>query len=108
MYKKPINAPPRWAKCAILSQLNCPTPKNNEMIIITGKRYLALTGAGINININLALGNNVAKAATIPKIAPEAPNIGVPKTLKRPSAFSCIVELVENITPSLYPYADIL
>ena len=75
IYRKPIKAPPRWAKCAILSPLNCPNPKNIEAAMIIGVRYLALIGKGINIIIISALGYNAVKAATTPNIAPDAPTI---------------------------------
>ena len=73
---QPISAPPTWAKWAILSPLICLIPKYKEPIIKMGNKIFALMGKGININISSAFGKRVAKAAIIPKIAPEAPTIG--------------------------------
>ena len=50
---------------------------------MTGKRYFAFTGKGMNMKKSSALGNNIANAVTTPKIAPEAPTMGVESKLKR-------------------------
>ena len=73
---KPVNAPPTWAKKAVLEGLKIDisvTAENKSKAIIPGIKYLALIGTGKNIIINLLSGNAIANPAIIPISAPEAP-----------------------------------
>ena len=40
-------------------------------------KYLAFMGIGINIKKSSVLGKSIPKASNIPKIAPEAPMVGI-------------------------------
>lgn len=76
-----------------------------ETTTMMGKRYFTFIGTGINIIPIFASGYNVAKAATTPKIAPEAPTIGVATiALKLSSNSFCLrMEPVFPVNSTLAP-----
>jgi hypothetical protein len=80
---KPVNAPPKWAKCATLSPLKLATPPNISIAANPIIAHLAFIGIGINIMYKGVFGNKYPKATKIPIIAPEAPKAGPMEEAKR-------------------------
>jgi hypothetical protein len=76
--KKPARKPPTWAVWAMFSVIPEATYAVSVSIVMKTKR-IAGRGRGIKPN-NLRThrkGNKMANAARIPKIAPEAPIVGI-------------------------------
>ncbi len=69
-------APPRCAKCAILSQLKFATPIVMLKIIKKGIKYFAFIGIGGISDIIIVLGKSTANPDNKPHIAPDAPIVG--------------------------------
>ena len=65
-----------WAKCATPG-ITLYTPEKISKSAYKDTKYFAFTGIGSGKIIISVFGNNLAKAPNIPKIAPEAPTIGI-------------------------------
>ena len=76
-----------WAKWAIDPIEAEVRPKNKSIRIKAGTKNFAFMGTGGNINISFVLGNINENATTIPYIAPDAPIIGVLKSLYADNIF---------------------
>lgn len=68
--------PPIWAKWATPGMI-LDMPEKISKRAYKDTKYFAFTGIGSGKIIISVFGNNLANAPNIPKIAPEAPTIGI-------------------------------